>query len=231
MPCRETISVGADTFHQPIAVIADRLRQASHRGIGVSLPNAHERDYATTLILLSVVMFEAYLGRVRHFDGATPRRRRSGFDYFNALRGRRSKRLVDRVKEVFVLRDVIAHGHVWVQQQCWTPSKPAFLKSATLDLRLYGDARFKERVQSKMRSSPHEHLVGASPRTKSLKLHVVPTAIGRDDASKVLGAVIEGLRWLEKRGHLHLPVGYTDNIHVRFNGQLSFRFVDLPDCL
>lgn len=231
MPCQEAISVIATNFKQPIAVLADCLRRVPARAASASLPTAVERDYSTTLVLLVVVMFEAYLGRVRHFDQHTPRGRQSGYQYFERLPGRRSKKLLQRIEECFVLRDVIAHGHVWVEQHCWTQGNASFLDSATLDLRLYGDRRYLSRVRAKVIDAPHRHIRSASPRTKTLGLHVEPTAIDRKDVRRVLHAVVDGLRWLERRNHLGLPVGYIDNVRVRFNNQLSFRFVEIAEQL
>src|SRR5258706_6687533 len=101
----ELITVGADDYWQPIALMIELMSGAPRSGAGEALPRASERSYASIVALLLVLMFEAYLGRVRHFDTVTPRDRVSGHKYFARLRGRRSAVLVRQVREAFLLRD------------------------------------------------------------------------------------------------------------------------------
>lgn len=223
------ITVSADHFQYPISRLVEQLRRTTRPGAGEALPRKPECDYATTIILLTVVMFESYLGRVRHFDTVSPHKRATGFEYFQQLRGRRPAQLVKQMREVFDLRDIIAHGHVWDVDQRWTERRPVYVKNAALDLRIYGSKGFPNRVTATEVQTPHRHLRGVSPTTRSLRLHVLPLAIDRSDARKVFACVVRAMRWLEREGHLHLPLGYLDNVHVPYGNELSFCFVDLEN--
>src|SRR5207244_1579644 len=92
--------------------------------------------------------------------------------------------LADDVEELFVLRDVIAHNHVWEAMTVSDNTKGLALIRATRRPG-YGDQKFERAVDLKTR------------RTRRLHLDVFPTRIHHRTAVVVLQKCVEVLRFLE----------------------------------
>jgi hypothetical protein len=104
--------------------------------------------------------------------------------------------------EVFVVRDVIAHNHLWEIDFSWTEESEMTLLEAEKESTA-GDDKYKK-------------VVDEQRRTKTLSLNVVPTKVDRTDVFKVFDIVWETLVFLEKKNRNQC---YVSNIVVRFNAQ------------
>jgi hypothetical protein len=114
----------------------------------------------------------------------------------------RDFRFSKAVAEVFVLRDALFHNHLWVIQSSWRPTK---LHSATL---------VSYREDSKYRTAVN---VGTR-RTRTLRLHIVPTRVDRRDALKVIDTVWKALLFIEAKDRRYC---YVSDHNVPFQGRMQ----------
>ena len=201
------ITVVGSGYLQPILDLAERLIQQPRGNVKASRINGRENGYALSIVLLSVVMLESFVGRVSDLQarpgakGKTKAFRTSVASYITQLR--KTFTLEKSLTEVFVLRDAIAHGHVWSLQVSSNERHGQLLQSAALGA-AYGNEQFKKRVNL------------ATRRTRALGLHVVPSAVGREEVIKVLDVIHRVLKFLA-RSRLIEPNVFS--FHGRLRGK------------
>ena len=127
-----------------------------------------ENGYAASIAVLTVLVIESVCNRVRYVRNDTDRK-----GTVQTLSELSAGELADEVEELFVLRDVIAHNHVWEATIAEHDSKGLALVAATLRPR-YGDEKFARTVDPQTR------------RTRRLHLDVFPNRIHRQTAVVVL---------------------------------------------
>jgi hypothetical protein len=111
------------------------------------------------------------------------------------LRELQAAGLADDVEEIFVLRDAVAHNHMWEATIAHDETKGLVLVSATKRPG-YGDDKFDRTVDLETR------------QTRRLQLDVFPNRIHRQTAVVAIRKCAEVLRFLEDTDIRFL--GYTD---------------------
>ena len=196
------VTVLGSAYFQPIADLVERLLQRKPVR-ATRVQSAHdESGYSVAGVLLLVAMFESYVSRIRF---AQPKKvanaTRSAVDVvlsvFPKLRHRRA------LEDVYVLRDLLMHGHLWEIEYEWGGPVPMVLKSATLHP-AYGDKKFRKRVNS------------ATHRTKALSLSTFPSRVDRRDLLKVFETLWKTLLRFEAQDRFQC---YVSHLHVRFKGK------------
>ena len=112
MPIEQTVSILGSGYFQPIADLTEKSLKwpATKRSSVGAL--YYDNIYSTSIILLMVASLESYATRLRYFKGVTTTNR--NFTVANYIKHVfHDFRLVKAVTEVFVLRDVIFHNHLW----------------------------------------------------------------------------------------------------------------------
>lgn len=216
------ISVAGDHFKYPIAELVFKLTRCNRDASYPETPLGAEIDYSTTLILLLVLLTESYLARVRYFDKSTdPRTKKMAPTYLASLKG--CRRLARRFSEVYLLRNAIAHNHVFEYQQQWNSDGHCRYRKFKIDSSWQGES--KRDVYSKYVRLPKY----AEPKTSLLGLRVVPGRMGREDVLIVFEVVQQVLQQLHKKKYLDLSIDWQ--VPYRPLGQarklLSFPFWDL----
>ena len=216
------ITVAGSVYCQPILDLVERLLQKESRKVVAGRIGYRENGYAVSVILLSVVAFESYVGRVRYLQSqrvppAPPKpekkkKREAIPDYLAGLS--RSFRLQKSLTEVFVLRDVLAHGHVWELDISPHKTHGQILRQATL-LPGYGDYKYDVAINPRTR------------RSTICGLNLVPSAIGLNEVAKVLDIIQRSLESLAKA---NLIERNSFSFHGRFRG-VPFDFWKLPELL
>jgi len=118
------------------------------------------------------------------------------------------------LEELFVVRDAIAHNHVWEAQYVWDDQAGMRLISAALE-EGYGDTKFK-RVSDMARRKTHR-----------LSINLFPTRICYEDAKIVLKTATEFLLFLENEDRRYVDISSQ---YVKL-GECLEPFVDLlPIC-
>lgn len=201
------ITVVGSGYFQPILDLCERLIQRPRSEVNASRINGRENGYALSIVLLSVVILESFVGRVSDLqerlgaNGKPKAFRTSVPAYIAHLR--KTFTLEKSLTEVFVLRDAIAHGHVWSLEVSSHARHGQVLRSAALGSQ-YGNDQFKKRVNPTTR------------RTRALGMHVVPSAVGREEVVKVLDVTHRVLQFLA-RSRLIEPNVYS--YHGRLHGK------------
>ena len=204
---KDFITVVGSSYYEPIADLIDRLLARSRSGSTPVNIGHRENGYCCSIVLLLVVTLESYVTRVNFLQrqkGRKGKRKLKGAsvpDYLASLRKKFS--LKKSLTEVFVLRDLLAHNHLWTQTVSQHKTHYLILRDAVLDPE-FGDYKYSVSVNQKTR------------RTKVLGLNVVPTKVGLSEVVKVFGVIWRVLSFLQ-RSKLLEPAAFRGS--VRFQGK------------
>ena len=146
---------------QPMVDLFDLMEQKEPKGPNEVQASRAENGYAASIAILTALVIESVCNRVRYVRGDVDRK-----GAVQTLRELLAAGLADDVEEIFVLRDVIAHNHVWEATIADDDAKGLVLVSATKRPG-YGDDKFDRVV----------HLT--TRRTRRLHLDVFPNRIHR----------------------------------------------------
>jgi hypothetical protein len=206
----QLVTIVGSSYFQPITDLLARLMGQSKPASNEVQTNSHENGYCTSLVLLLVAMLESYVMRVRYFNrDRFPIEKISVVQYLRRLYSdyQRWNELI----EIFVLRDVIAHNHLWEIDFVWSEESVMTLLQAEKESTA-GDKKY-------------EKVVNEQKRTNALDLNIFPTKVDRTDVSKVFDIVWETLIFLESKNRNQC---YVSHLYVRFNGQTRL-FGELRD--
>jgi hypothetical protein len=175
---------------QPIADLCDRmLARGSGQPNEVQTAPA-ENGYAISIIALTAFVLEGSCGRGRYISG------QEQCSAVDTLRNLGNSDLAGRVEEIFVVRDAIAHAHLWSAK---ISSDLQFRESPVL-LPGYGDRKFERLVDPDSR------------KTRQLKLDIFPNRIHRATAIVALKEAAKALEFLESKDRNFV---YLQPRHVR----------------
>lgn len=219
---QQFISIAGSEFKYPIADYVHQLVRSKRNETYPDIPLSSETRCSALLILLLVIMVESYLARIRHFDKKTNSvRKKHASTYLASLNG--CKRLARRFNEVYLLRNAIAHNHVFEYEQVWESNGELDFRNFKVDPSWQGERNsliYSKYVKVGKRSEP---------RTSLLGLRVVPGRMGREDVLIVFETAHQILQQLRKKKYLDLAIDwYVPYQPIGHNMKLlSFPFWDL----
>ncbi len=199
------VSVLFANLLQPIVDLFDLMEQKEPKGPNEVQASKAENGYAASIAVLTALVIESVCNRVRYVRGDLERTavqtlkklpapdmlpRQEVEDWCTRRDG-----LADDIEELVVLRDVIAHNHLWEAVVAEDAAKGLTLVSATMQPG-YGDPKFGRAVDIPTR------------QTRRLHLDVFPNRIHRQTAVVAIQKCVEVLRFLEN--HDIRLVGATD---------------------
>jgi hypothetical protein len=174
---------------QPIFDLFELLEQSDPKGPNEVQAGMLENGYAVSVIVLSALVVESALNRTRFIRNEDKRE-----DPVGTLKRLGGVELANDIEEVFVLRDIIAHNHIWTAAIRWDDSGEMALDSAE-KLPACGDQKFDRVVDPKTRA------------TRRLKLDAFPNRIHRATAIAVLKKTCEVLKFLEGLDRRYVYLG------------------------
>jgi len=182
------------SFIEPILDLYKRLNSfkfSGHSRVRVSL---RENGYSTSIIVLSILLIESLLNRVRYFE----KDKRDNLKFFDAKF--KNQQLSEKLYEIYVLRDLIVHNHIWRISYIEKFEKGGYDETKIYQKLLegYGDKRREKKYIS--------HVDKRRKYTKKLKLNVIPTKVNRGDLIKVFGVMRELFDFLEQQNKDYLPL-------------------------
>jgi len=199
----DVITVIGFAYLQPISDLLERLLEKSISKAGPAGVSDHENGYSAATILLLVALLESFTARlrfVRKSEGvsgslSTPELLPK---FFPALD------IEDDLVEVCLVRNVLAHNHIWHMDVSDFPAVGAPTLATPKELGFHTNKEY-------------EHVVDVSiRRTRKLSLNVTPTLVDRSDVRKVFKVVWSTLEFMHAADFRHTPLaGRT----VRFQGQ------------
>lgn len=202
------ISTVAPHLQQPIAdfvakLIARRFRQGDSVSAGF-----YENGYSIAAILLLTAMVESMLQRDRYFlQQSNPASTVSG-DSSVYLKESLRYRRHSHVRELFDLRNALAHNHMWEVEYALTGIGARAHRQSKLVPRSH---RLKDLP------SPNAKI----PRTRAVRFNLLPSRVDRTDLVKALDVCNHALMHLNKRGKR--PVRFLDDTVVCGKQRMPFK--------
>lgn len=166
-----------------------------------------------SICLLLAVFLESFIRRATHLAGDSLRPSEKTLAR-TFLKKRYPSCNLSAITEVFVIRDVIAHNHLWKIEYSIDRSRRNIL-SKELDS-ASGDLKFKDHVNLE------------KGVTKVLGLNVIPTKIDRSDVTKVLDTVLDTLKFIDQKENNRL--GLT-GLTADFMGKQDLTLWEIRDRL
>jgi hypothetical protein len=196
---------------QPIFDLFELLEQSNPKGPNEVQAGMFENGYAVSVIVLAALVVESALNRTRYVRNEHQRE-----NAVDTLKRLCAGDLPNDIEEVFVLRDIIAHNHIWTVEMRWDDVTGMALDSAE-KLPAYGNKNFDRVVDPKTRT------------TRRLHLDAFPNRIHRATAVTVLKKTVEVLRFLEglDRNYVYLSQPW----HVATRGKKLVPFYKWVDGL
>ena len=209
------VSIFGGSLVQPIADLLDELFSHPHPGSNTRQTGSRENGYSVSICLLLAVFLESFIRRATHLSGDSlvPSEKKNALQFL-------SKRYpsfdgLPAVTEIFVLRDVIAHNHLWKMEYSTDPQSWRDLLSKELDSSS-GDSKFNISVDLK------------TGMTKVLGLKVIPTKIDRSEVINVLNTVLNTLEFIDQKESNQL--GLT-GLRADFKGKQDLTLWEIRDQL
>jgi len=209
------LSVVAPHLQQPVADLVGKLVARGFRAGDRVSANFYENGYSAAAILLLVAMIESMLQRDRYFlRQAKPKLKPSG-DSAKYLKETLRYRRHAHVRELFDLRNALAHNHMWEIEYA-LPSSGG-----------------RAHHQSKLVPGSHQLRAVPSPstrvpRTRVVKFNLLPARVDRTDLVKAFDVFNHALSHLHKKEQR--PVQFIEH-SVFFGKQRSLPFQKLAEVL
>ena len=208
------VSILGTHYLQPVATLLDAILTLQEQGPDRMKTPYPENSHSASVCILSAICFESCVMKLRfinplHHD---PSKRGGALGYFELVHPGYAG--IEDLWDVFVLRDVLVHNHVWTLDFSWDANVTLKLDS-TAKAAFSGDRKYAERVDEEAR------------RTRKLGLHVVPIEVDRSDAFKVIRTVWTGLQFIDS---LNLNLLAAAMLPLQFHGR-KVRFQEVIDAL
>lgn len=203
------VSVIGQALIQPIFDLVGKLESKEPVPPNEVQTGQRENGYSLAIIALGAMLLESALNRTAYVRRDEQENRRPP-DYFKKISPDRDA--AAEAEEVFAVRNVIAHNHLWEATTTWADDDEG-LKFAEPPTRRegYGDKR---------------HMIVTDPQTRKsriLGINIFPPRIWRRDAYIALKTIAKALNVIETmdRGYF-----YLSPIHFRFQKRtVTFREV------
>jgi hypothetical protein len=185
---------------QPIADLCDRMLQLPSAEPNELQTSHMENGYAISVIALTAFLLEGACARARYISGSDQKR----CSPWDTLWNFGEEELANKIEEIFVVRDAIAHAHLWKAKITWEKNDLRF-HAPPVRLPGYGDKKFERLVDPDSRT------------TRELKLDVFPTRIHRRTAIIALKECAKALEFLESKNRQFV---YLTPQHVRIGDKV-----------
>ena len=182
------ITIIGSAFYQPIADLIGKL--AARKPNPPDGPNIghYENGYCASIVILLVLAFESYISRMSYLHhrktGENRTKKLQTHLYIQQLDPEFP--LLEDLQDVYVVRDSLAHGHLWsVDYVIWHDYTEVTKREP---FEGFGDEKMRKRVDLD------------TGKTKHLGCNVLPTSIGVRDAATVFRVLAMSLDRLVKVG-------------------------------
>ena len=206
-PSDKIISVVAPHLQQPVSDFVAKLIARGYRPGDRISANFYENGYSAAAILLLAAMIESMLQRDRYFlQQAKPSLEVSG-DSSKYLKETLRYRRHSHVRELFDLRNALAHNHMWEVKY----TLPGVGGRAHRLSKLVPGSH-----QLKAPPSPNARI----PRTPAVRFNLLPSRVDRTDLVKALDVCNHALAHLRRKEQC--PVQFLDHTVICGKQRLPF---------
>jgi hypothetical protein len=198
------VTIIGSSYFEPITVLLEKLKQHDVSSNDVKA-GYYVNGFACSICLLAVVCLESYVMRVRYINRASQpeidkvsvpvylKQLYPDFPFANEL------------FEIHILRDVIAHNHLWELSFSWDDEKDMVLNGVTRWSS--GDSKYKSQ----------DYVDTTNNKTKALGLNINPIKVDASDVKTVLHVMWNVLLFLENKNRNQC---YVSHLMVKYNGKL-----------
>lgn len=199
-------------YIEPILRLYEELISFNYTGDSRIKVSPRENGFSVSIIVLSVLTIESALNRIRYIKKDSTQQNNLNFfkNKFNHLGLKLN--LYNKLAEIYVLRDIIAHNHIWKISYTLNDRYDETKVYQKL-LKGYGDKKYNDHVNKK------------SKETKILKLNINPIKIGIKDVNIVLCVLEELFEFFNSIDLFYFPI---KNFDFKFKNQFM-KFSDIID--
>ena len=140
-----------------------------------------ENGYSVSIIVLSVLIVESYLNRIKYLE----KNKSKNLKFFENKFGKENPHLYKKLIEIYILRDLIVHNHIWLSSYEYDDNYNE-IKIYQKLLNGYGSKRGK-----KGDWKYNLYVNKKTKKTKCLELNVNPIKINTKDVKIVLKVLKE----------------------------------------
>lgn len=194
------VSVIGVSYLFPITALLEELDALKTKNPNEVQASTFENGYSAAIIVLTVLLLESAISRTQYVNGETPPRK--PLDFVGVTYP--DSGFSNKLEELFVLRDVIAHNHLWEAKFYWDENLKMRLVSANI-VKGYGDKKFSKVMNPNSRT------------TRLLNLNLFPTRICYTDTLIVLKNAVDFLLFLENQDRNYI---YLSPQYVMYKGHL-----------
>lgn len=198
------VTIIGSSYFEPISVLLEKLAVYDRNSENEVQAGYYVNGYASSICLLAVVCLESYVMRVRYINKASQTQidKVSVPAYLKSLYS--DFPFEDELYEIHILRDILAHNHLWEVSFSWDDEKDMILHTASRWSS--GDKKYKNYVDVQ------NHV------TRNLGLNVNPVKVGTSDVEKVLHTMWKVLLFLEGKNRNQC---YVSHLSVRHKGKVK----------
>jgi len=203
------VTIVGSSYFEPISVLLEKLNKYDKGSSNEVQAGYFVNGFASSICLLAVVCLESYVMRVRYINKASQNEvdKVSVPVYLKKLY--QDFPFENELFEIHILRDTLAHNHLWEISYSWDDEKDMVLQSVNKSSS--GDKKYKQYVDTKTNV------------TKNLGLNINPIKVGSTDVNSVLQTVWKVLIFLENKNRNQC---YVSRLHVKHKGK-SMKFGEI----
>ena len=179
------VTIVGSSYFEPISVLLEEIEKYDKGNNNEVQAGYFVNGFASSICLISVVCLESYVMRVRYINKAT----QPEIDKMSVPAYLKSLYLgfpyEDELYEVYILRDILVHNHLWEIFFSWDDEKGMVHSSS--NRRSSGDTKYRKHVDLK------------TNKTKKLGLNISPIKVGALDVKAVTQAVWNILLFFRKQ--------------------------------
>jgi hypothetical protein len=193
------VTIVGSSYFEPISVLLEKLEKYDRGSSNEVQAGYYVNGFASSICILAVVCLESYVMRVRYINKATQKEINGVSVPAYLKRLYQDFPFEDDLFEIHILRDVLAHNHLWEVSYSWDDEKAMILRS--VNKWSSGDNKYQRYVDTK------------TNLTKKLRLNVSPIKVGRSDAISVLQTMWKILIFLEGKNRNQCYVSHLRAVH------------------
>jgi len=197
------VTIVGSSYFEPISVLLEKLNKYDKGSSNEVQAGYIVNGFASSICLLAVVCLESYVMRVRYINKANQNEvdKVSVPVYLKTLY--QDFPFENELFEIHILRDTLAHNHLWEVSYSWDDEKDMVLHA--VNKWSSGNKKYKQYVDTKTNV------------TKNLGLNVNPIKVGPTDVNSVLQTVWKVLIFLENKNRNQC---YVSHLHFKHKGKL-----------
>ncbi len=196
---QEYVSIIGANYLMPISKCLEMIMREENRLPPIELATVYDNGYSVGIVVLTVLMIESFIRRACLILDHEPYKK--VLEYVDDAFSDYSRK--DCIEEVFVLRDVIAHNHLWSMNLSW--NRNGHMKIHDVDHIAGGDKKYKRVIDPN------------NSRTNKLKLRLRPTNVCFEEAFIVLHEAHYFFEYLEKKDE---RIIFLDAILIQYNDKV-----------